>query len=336
MSAWSMLQRAFGWGGVIAFHGLGRDPHLPVMHVSPERFESQLRHLKDSYSVVSLRELLARWRVRGSTNGCVAITFDDAYAGVLKYALPVLRALDLPATVFVTSDHALRGAAYWWDSVELERLAVRADSWTDAPQAVGLPACDSHDPLATDRIRSRVLARFAGRWPEPLVATADSDWRSMTFTELATLGSDQRIEFGVHTVTHPALPFLSFDEQVAEMEDNLRALRQHLPRVLPVVAYPYGLYDPTTLRAARAAGMSAGFTMEGRAAAERPSLMTIPRVGSGEAYAPSALARKLNRALRPALVIRNRGIHPRLPRDPLAGRLQSAGPQGAFAQMREL
>ena len=336
MTTWSVLQRAFGWGGVIAFHGVGRDPHLPVMHVSPETLAAQLRHMKNSYSVVSLRELLARWRVRGSTNGCVAITFDDAYIGVLKYALPVLRELNLPATVFVASDHARRGSAYWWDAAELDRLSAPGNAWTNAPAAVGLPPCDTSDPTATDRIRSRVLARFAGRWPDALVASEDSDWRSMNFGELATLAADERIDFGVHTVTHPALPFLSFDEQIAEIHDNLTALRERLPRVLPVVAYPYGLYDSTTLRAASAAGMSAGFTMEGRAAGERPSLMTVPRVGAGEIHAPMALARKLNRALRPALVIRNRGIHPRMPRDPLAGGEQMARRTGAFATVRDL
>jgi hypothetical protein len=55
--------------------------------------------------------------------------------------------------------------------------------------------------------------------------------------------------------------------------------------------------------------------MEGRAAADRPDRMVVPRIGGAEVRAPQSLARRLNRALRPALIIRNRGPHPRLPVD---------------------
>lgn len=315
MDAWSLLERAFGWGGVIAYHGVGDSPHAPVMHISPGRLRAQLELLRDRREILSLRELVGRWRARASTRNCVAITFDDAYAGVLAYALPILRAIDIPATVFVASDHAALGASYWWDDVERARLAATR-RWTETVNSIGLPGANARVPATVDIIRDRVLARFAGRWPGGITAAGDSDWRSLTFTELESLATDERIEFAVHTLSHPALPLLPYDEQVSEMRSNLRVLRERLPRVLPVVAYPYGLYDRTTVRAAREAGMIAGVTMEGRATADHPDPMTAPRIGAGEMHPPNSLARKLHRAMRPALVIRNRGAHPRMPIDP--------------------
>ena len=143
----------------------------------------------------------------------------------------------------------------------------------------------------------------------------DTVWRSLDFRELETLANDHRIDFGVHTLSHAALPLLSYAEQVAEMRDNFALLREKLPRVLAVVAYPYGLYDRTTVRAAVEAGMVAGVTMEGRATSDRPDRMAVPRIGGAEVRTPQSLARRLNRALRPALIIRNRGRHPRMPVD---------------------
>lgn len=288
------------------------------MHVSPKRLAEQLTYFREHYTVVPLRELAARWRARASTTGCIAITFDDAYAGVADHALPLLRALDLPATVFVTSLHASRRASYWWDDLELRRLALGDRPWRNEPAAVGLGVCDPTDSSSAECIRNRVLAHFSGRWPGGVRRAGETVWRSLGLDELRSLGSDERIDFGVHTMSHPALPFLTYEEQVAEMRENLVSLREILPRVLPVVAYPYGLYDRTTLRAAAEAGMAAGLTMEGRATADRPSIMTIPRIGAGEMHSPESLARKLNRAMRPALVIRNRGAHPRMPIDPLS------------------
>jgi peptidoglycan/xylan/chitin deacetylase (PgdA/CDA1 family) len=315
MNLWSLLERTFGWGGVIAYHGVGEAPITPVMHVSPTRLRAQLEHLRDHYAVVPLRELVERWQVGASTSGCVAITFDDAYAGVAVYALPILRALDLSATVFVTSDHAANGASYWWDDVERQRLAHTVGDWSEAPAIAGLPPFPVADAAAMERLRNRVIARFAGRWPRGLTRGVDPVWRSLDFRELAELANDQRIDFGVHTLSHPALPLLPYAEQVAEMRDNFALLQERLPRVLPVVAYPYGLYDRMTVRAARDAGMIAGLTMEGRATADNPDRMVAPRIGGAEVRAPRSLARRLNRALRPALVFRNRGPHPRLPVD---------------------
>lgn len=285
------------------------------MHVSPERLRSQLEHFREAYTVIPLRELVERWKNRRSTNRCVAITFDDAYLGVATYASPILRALNLPATIFVASDFAMRGSSYWWDVVELQRLAGGGKSWSSAPAAVGLPALDPTDTAGSDRLRNRVLARFSGRWPQGMANGGDSVWRSMNFSELTELAKVEQIDFGVHTLSHPALPLLPYEEQVAEMRDNFNLLRERLQRVLPVVAYPYGLYDKSTIRAAQEAGMIAGVTMEGRASADRPYPMTVPRVGAADNRSAQSLARRLTRALRPALVLRNRGAHPRIPRD---------------------
>lgn len=320
MSVWSLIERAFGWSGVVAYHGVGDSPHSPTMHISPGRLHAQLEYLRDHHTVVPLRELVERWRAGASTRGCVAITFDDAYAGVATHALPILQTLDLPATVFVASDYAARGASYWWDDVERQRLAHRGGAWCVAPSAVGLPAFPAADEIAMDRIRSHVIAHFGGRWPHGLSDGGRTIWRALDFQELYRLASDRRIEFGVHTLSHPALPFLPYSEQVGEIRENFALLRDRLPRVLPVVAYPYGLYNRSTVRAAREAGMTVGLTMEQRASAEHPNPMLVPRVGGSELRDPQSLARRLNRALRPAFIIRSGGPHPRLPIDriPLA------------------
>jgi len=313
VTAWQLLDRAFGAGGIIAYHGVGDSPHSPVMHISPTRLRAQLEHLRQRYSVVPLRDLVERWQRGISTRGCVAITFDDAYAGIAVHALPILRELDLPATVFVTSDHAAIGATFWWDDVELERLAHAAGPWSVGPGVVGLPPFAVADESAMDGMRTRVLARFAGRWPRALATKSDTLWRSLDFQELSALGKDDHIDFGVHTLSHPALPLLSYPEQVSEIRNNFQLLRSRLPRVQQVVAYPYGLYDDTTVRAAIDAGMVAGLTMEGRATADQPDTMRAPRIGGADVRTPHSLARRLNRALRPALILRNRGRHPRMP-----------------------
>ena len=262
MEIWSLLERAFGCGGVIAYHGVGEHPRLPVMHVSHSRLHAQLTAIKEHYHIVSIRELVRRWRVGSSTRDCVAITFDDAYGGVLTHALPILRSLDIPATVFVVSEHASIGGSFWWD--DLERDTLMEKGWSETLAVLGAREAGADVGPTLDGLREIVLGRYAGRWPGGIAVRKETPWRSMTFDELSLLARDDRIEFGVHTVSHPALPLLSYREQVHEMRANFVSLRERLPRVLPVVAYPYGLYYEQTIRAAGDARMVAGMTIDGR------------------------------------------------------------------------
>jgi peptidoglycan/xylan/chitin deacetylase (PgdA/CDA1 family) len=310
----SLADRIAGCGGVMAYHGVVTSPLLRAMHITPERFRRHMEFLQQRYCIIPLMDMVDRWRRGASTNGYVAITFDDAYAGVRKHAMPVLRDLNIPATIFVASDHAQLGATYWWDEAERERVTPGGSMWTTRLASVGLPPLGGSDPRSMESLRTRVLARYFGRWPTGIRPSDDEEWRSLRFDELRALASEAQIDFGVHTLSHPSLPSLAYDDQVAEIRENLLLLGDRLPSVRPIVAYPYGLYDRTTIRAAAEAGMICGVTMEGRAPSGSPSLFTVPRVGCGEVHDIRSVSRRLSRALRPFLVARNGSIHPRVPR----------------------
>jgi peptidoglycan/xylan/chitin deacetylase (PgdA/CDA1 family) len=62
---------------------------------------------------VPLVELSERARARRPLDGLVAVTFDDALAGVARHALPVLHDLGLPATLFTVSTMWGRTPPWW-------------------------------------------------------------------------------------------------------------------------------------------------------------------------------------------------------------------------------
>ena len=70
--------------------------------------------VKRAYSVVSLDELVAALERGGKLPPrALAITFDDGYADNHRLALPVLRALGLPATVYVATGSVSDAAPFW-------------------------------------------------------------------------------------------------------------------------------------------------------------------------------------------------------------------------------
>lgn len=97
-------------GAVLAYHAIGRcsdDRHN--LFVSEQAFEEQMAYLARRHTVASLGDVVEGRADRGA----VAITFDDAYVSVFEAALPVLRRLGFPATVFVPTAHI--GQRNTWD-----------------------------------------------------------------------------------------------------------------------------------------------------------------------------------------------------------------------------
>jgi peptidoglycan/xylan/chitin deacetylase (PgdA/CDA1 family) len=321
----ALLNRLFRTGGILSYHGVvEEETPSPEMHVSVATLQAQLAHLYDRYAVIPLRELLHRRAQGRSTNGCVAITFDDAYSGVAQLAAPILSRFDIPATIFVTVDAAANfaGRCYWWDQLEVMRQCQTDAAWTVMLRRLGVP------PLPQDRgslalLRNAILVRRAGRFDLRRIGVDDEPvvpelLHSMDFATLRLIARDARFDFGSHTLSHPALPFLTPQEQERELREADERLRDELPRVLPIVAYPFGLYDEMTIAAARRSGVQAGLTMQGRALSNHDHVLALPRIGVSEDWSPHAISLRISSAMSPVLIARSGGRHPRLPRDVFA------------------
>lgn len=99
---------------MLMYHSAGDPSDDPYrVTVSPARLCRQLAWLRSrGLRGVGAQELL-RARAEGRGAGLVALTFDDGYADFLDQALPLLRAYECTATVFVVA--GLCGGTNEWD-----------------------------------------------------------------------------------------------------------------------------------------------------------------------------------------------------------------------------
>ncbi|MBC8871104.1 MAG: polysaccharide deacetylase family protein [Planctomycetes bacterium] len=100
--------RAAGAVGILTYH---RTAHpvsglpFPLHNVTPERFRQQISGLLSrGYHVWPLRKVLEH-RDCGQTipRRTIVVTFDDGYHSVYANAWPIMRELNVPATVFVST-----------------------------------------------------------------------------------------------------------------------------------------------------------------------------------------------------------------------------------------
>ena len=73
-----------------------------------------------------------------------------------------------------------------------------------------------------------------------------------------------RITFGGHTVNHPHLPELGYDEQKKEIEESRDAVNAHVSKDerLNTFCYPYGEYNEDTLKILRELGFQFALTVK--------------------------------------------------------------------------
>jgi peptidoglycan/xylan/chitin deacetylase (PgdA/CDA1 family) len=99
---------------VLCYHAVAPDWDSSLA-VTPEEFEHQIGFLlgrgwqPTTFTAATLAPPAAR---------ALAITFDDAFASVKRYALPILRALEAPATMFAPTAFMDGASALRWNGIE--------------------------------------------------------------------------------------------------------------------------------------------------------------------------------------------------------------------------
>src|SRR4051794_598190 len=107
--------------GILVYHRVApvvRGLPLPSMNVPPERFREQLAGLLGrGFRFWPLRQVLDH-HARGLEvpPRIVVVTFDDGFANVYTRAWPILRELQVPATVFVCTAFLDRNEAFPFDT----------------------------------------------------------------------------------------------------------------------------------------------------------------------------------------------------------------------------
>jgi peptidoglycan/xylan/chitin deacetylase (PgdA/CDA1 family) len=222
------------------------DDMRPLETTLPE-FEWQMELISTYCNPLSLRDALRLLAVGELPPRAVCVTFDDGYSDNETTALPILQSLGVPATVFVSVGF-LNGGRMWNDSViEAVRLAKGA---TLDLTAIGLEEYSIDGREQRQKTAGSILQKIK-HWPQDKRAIAvtaiesidlDGELPSnlmMTDAQLLHL-SEEGIEIGAHTLSHPILATLGYDEALAEIADSKYTLEEKLGGTVDMFAYPNG------------------------------------------------------------------------------------------------
>lgn len=96
---------------ILFWHGISKNVYNNVEQeiFSEKVFIKQIAYLKKHYEIISIEEFYKRLSTNSFTNKEVVLTFDDGYANNLYVVAPLLNKLELPFTVFISTEHISSG-----------------------------------------------------------------------------------------------------------------------------------------------------------------------------------------------------------------------------------
>jgi peptidoglycan/xylan/chitin deacetylase (PgdA/CDA1 family) len=267
---------------VLAYHrvldvedeaGYPFDPEL--ISASSGDFAWQMAYIRKHYTPITFARLLdcldGKDRLPPRP---IIVTFDDGFDDNYLNAFPVLEALGVPATIFVSTGYVDQPRTFWFDWLYyLYNMAAASsdESLNFADTSYSLSreparrqeitaALYSHAKRLPDAVLRSEIAALEKRLGVSYPANGFARSRPLTWEQVREMAS-RGIEFGSHTVTHPILTNLGETQLREELAVSKARLEQETGRPVDVIAYPVGYefaFNDNVIEEVRKAGYRLG------------------------------------------------------------------------------
>lgn len=206
-------------------------------NVAPDEFRKQLKWLKNNFKIVTVDELF-----QNPGPGQAAITFDEAYKSVFDEALPIIKDLKVPVTVFVNG-HFLTGGIFWRDKIRFlinnNLVSKFIDYYKKISKNAGrLDKDNFYWNSKSLEINSREIDRgIDGFFKKNNINMDDLKY---CLSQKSDLVNDELITYGNHGFSHYNLPSLTRQEQAHEIIENHKLLKSCQVKMSRIFSVPWG------------------------------------------------------------------------------------------------
>lgn len=248
------------------------DPEL--VSASTREFRWQMSYLKARFSPMSFSTFMGMLE-RGEPvpSNAVIVTFDDGFEDNYSNAYPILRDLEMPATIFLSTGYIGGADTYWFETVANCIYRLKTDRLRLPMLNLELDVSDSvasRRQLAEDvveamkvvpeKTRIAALEDLLGQHPNAGELTRNPLSRPMSWEQVREMAGNG-MEFGSHTVSHPVLSRVEAGQLEFELHESRKTIQEKTGQPADVIAYPVGgqtEYSDAVMSVARNAGYRMG------------------------------------------------------------------------------
>lgn len=227
------------------------DPEL--VSATPNDFKAQMEYIANHFSPITFRDLL-----KHLDNGQplprrpIIITFDDGHADNYTHAFPILRSLDIPATIFLSTSYIDSDKVFWFDHVaylifrtKAKFLSINHDDFRleirhgVTGRRLAREQTLSYLKSLPNTVRLKCLEEIKHQLGAN-ISPQDKEKSSALSWEQVYEMNKNGIEFGSHSVTHPILSKLDDNELYYEIDHSKKEIERRLNETIDTIAYPVG------------------------------------------------------------------------------------------------
>lgn len=264
----------------------------PGMYVSQDSFRRQLSFLKTQFHILHLPELLDRIASGTSVHNCCAVSLDDGWQDNYANAFPILKQLNVPATIFLATGFIGTKRFFWPEEVaflvaqpEVRETCFENKAFTKFLANFGIQvdkdieldtliaALKHLPPGKREEILAYLRSYNKTAFPRPLLMNWDEA------TKMLTSGL---VCFGAHTHGHVILDQVSNSQAEQEIVESYNALVDHLNIAPELFAYPNGNFTDSLPSILHRNGFKAAVTTRKGWLGSKTNLYKIPRIGMHE------------------------------------------------------
>jgi len=266
---------------IIMYHGFCGPKEGVPRRMPAHIFRRQLKYIKKHYRPLKLCDLVAaRLRDGVYPSRAVVITVDDGYADFYRWALPLLREFEIPATIFVVSGLVDLNAWIWVDHVlylceHARGVPILAEEKQDS-----LFRALMRLPVAERDYRVKELAKQA---KVSIPAEAPPNYALMSWEQLREVADSGLIEIGSHTRTHPILAYVNEKESWEELHTSRCEIQERLSVPVRSFCYPNGMpgdyREVEQVEMLRRAGYQCATASHFGYVSLQSNIFTLPRIG---------------------------------------------------------
>ncbi len=233
------------------------------MYVEPNTLDSHIRFLKRYFSIEPISRIFSTLKRKNGPSsrktGCV-LTFDDGWYDFYTNCFPILKAHEVPATVFLPTDFIGSENFFWTDRLSslfqqrfkycnggvfetpgkspiVQRLlAFRGSLESRLESAIALLKTHRNEDI------EEAITELSSQWGiEPIPPNRTF----LSWEEVSEMGQTGLIHFGSHTATHRILTTLQQEEVKEELKRSKETLIDHKAADPSFVAFsfPNGNYS---------------------------------------------------------------------------------------------
>jgi len=253
-----------------------------LVSCSVSEFEWQMKYVSRHYTPISFSTLAGvLYHGENLPKRPIIISFDDGYDDNYHNAYPVLKRLGIPATIFLSTGYIGTRDPFWFDWVvwmiknsplTMGELAAKIKEHADIiPDNEGdsIPTSSREEfadalleamKVIPNQLRLALISTIEESTTSSKEAAGYAFCKALGWDQVREMSNDG-IEFGSHTVTHPILTMLDDVSLSRELEQSRKHIEQETGLPCTTLAYPVGrpfAFDDRVIQAAKSAGYTLG------------------------------------------------------------------------------